>query len=460
MNRLPGLLGSFAILITALTGCGSSDLVLPGNGIPAELRVADGNNQTGAAGAALALPLKVEVLDDKGSPLAGHTVVFEIDPGAPGAEIDPESARSGSDGLASTNWVLGGTTGTQGVVARIARPAPAEPLEVRFNASVQAAGAAAIAIASGGDQRSPAGSRLADPLVVRVTDGFGNPVPGVAVEWSAGNGSIDPASSVTGSDGQAQTSWTLGSSTGAQSATATSIGLAGSPLTFEATALAGNADRLVRVSGNEQSAAVGTELPDPLVVRLVDDAGNGVPNRAVSWIVATGGGEVASTSSSTDGNGEATARWTLGAEPGDNTLNAVVSGVGFVTFTARATSPGGGGGGGGGGGPPVPSRLEFRVEPSATEEDEWMSPEVEIAVLDQSGDRVTDPELEIKLELIDDKDRVRADGTRTTESGVARFSIRISGRGDYRLRASTSGLPSILSREFEIFKRDRDDDDD
>jgi hypothetical protein len=434
------------MVTAALAGCGGSDLVLPSDGTPAELRVWDGNNQTGAAGTPLAAPLEVLVVDAQGNPLPGNTVTFEPGPDAPGAQVDPQSARSGPDGIARTNWVLGGPMGTQSVVARVERES-AEPLEVQFNAVVGAAGASNIALASGGDQRSPAGSRLADPLVVRVTDGFGNPVGGVTVEWSAASGSVDPPSSVTAPDGLAQTFWTLGASTGTQSVTASNGALAGSPITFQATALAGTADELLRISGNGQSALVGTELTHPLVVRLIDEAGNGVPDRPVSWVVATGGGEVAPITSMTDGEGRATTRWTLGSNPGENTLNAVVSGVGFVRFTATATSEGGGGGGGGS----TPSRLEFRVQPSDTEEDETMSPPVEIAVLDQSGNLVTDESFQIKLELIDDDDKVRAEGTRSTESGVAVFAnIRISRDGDYRLRASTRGLPSILSNEFEI----------
>jgi hypothetical protein len=450
VNRLSGLLGSFVVVAVALAGCSGSDLVLPGSGTPAELRVLRGDNQTGPAGSALALPLEVMVADDQGAPLAGHTVTFVPDAAAPGARVDPENAKSGGDGVASTNWVVGATTGTQSVVARVARAAT-EPLEVRFTAVVGAGGAAAIGVAGGADQLGPAGSRLADPLVVRVTDGFGNPVEGVPVDWSAGSGSVDPGSSVTGPDGLAETSWTLGSSTGAQSATASSSGLSGSPLTFNATALSGDADQLQRVSGNDQSASAGTELAEPLVVRLVDVAGNGVPNRAVSWIVATGGGEVASTTSTTDSQGEATARWTLGPNPGSNTLNAVVSGVGFVTFTATATGSNGGGGGGGGGGSSTATRLEFLVQPSDTEERETMSPPVRVGVFDQSGDLVTDRTFQVKLELIDEENKVKAEGTLTTESGVATFSsIRISSKGDYRLRASTDGLPPILSDEFEI----------
>jgi hypothetical protein len=259
---------------------------------------------------------------------------------------------------------------------------------------------------------------------------------------------VDPASSVTGSDGRAKTSWTLGSTTGSQSATASSAGLSGSPLAFDATALSGNADRLLRVSGNEQSARAGTELPAPLVVRLTDDAGNGVPDRAVSWIVASGGGEVASTTSTTDSEGQASARWTVGPNPGGNILNAVVSGVGFVTFVATGTSSGGGGGGGGS----IPSRLEFRVQPSDTEEDDRISPAVEVEVLDQNGNRVTDGEVEVKLELTGDDDgKLKGHDKERTRGGVATFhDIKVDKEGEYRLRASAGGLPSVESNLFEV----------
>ena len=79
-----------------------------------------------------------------------------------------------------------------------------------------------------------------------------------------------------------------------------------------------------------------------------------------------------------------------------------------------------------------------------------MSPSVEVVVLDQSGNPVTDRELAIKLELLDDDDKVRLEGTAPTRSGVATFTIRIDREGDYRLRASTDGLPSIISNEFKI----------
>jgi hypothetical protein len=332
----------------------------------------------------------------------------------------------------------------------VARVVGADGLQVTFQATVETGAAVRIEPVSGSGQNGAVGTALQDPLIVRVTDQFGNPVAGVTVEWDAEQGSVDPSSSQTGADGRAETSWVLGSSSGPQTATASSSDLEGSPVTFSATAVPGSASQLVRISGNNQAGPPGQELNDPLVVRLVDQEGNGIPDRAVTWLVGAGGGSVNSTTSTTDGNGDATARWTLGPSLGVNTLNAVVSGIGFVGFTATATNDGGGGGG------PVPSRLEFRVQPLDTEEDRRISPPVEVVVLDQDGNRVTDGQFRINLELLGDDDaRLRGDRSRLTQSGVATFDdLRVDRDGDYRIRASTDGLPPVDSDQFHIRERD------
>ena len=443
MQRLSGLVASIALALAALHGCGGGDLILPGDGTPAELRITDGDKQSGSPRAALADSLEVSVLDARGEPLPGQTVEFVLESQVPGAAVSPVTARTRANGAARALWVVGEPSGTQTVLALVEREG--DPLEARFTATVAPSAASRMAVADGNEQSAPAGSQLPNALVVLVTDDFGNPVAGVPIEWVAEAGKVDPGSSTTGDDGRASTMWTLGSVTGSQAITASSGSLTGSPVTFTALAQAGSPEGLTRVSGDGQSAAPGTELPAPLVVRLVDERGNGVPNRPVSWVVATGGGSVSPGTSTTGPDGRASTRWTIGA--GGNTLNAVVSGVGVVGFTAMGT---GGGGGGGGGGGTTASRLEFRVQPSDTEERETMSPPVQVAVLDQNGNLVTDREFPIKLELIDDRDRVRADGTVNTRSGIATFTIEISRDGDYRLRASTDGLPSVISDRFEV----------
>jgi hypothetical protein len=217
--------------------------------------------------------------------------------------------------------------------------------------------------------------------------------------------------------------------------------------------VAGSADRLVQVSGNNQSADPGAELAQPLVVRLVDREGNGVSGRAVAWVVGVGGGRVASSTSTTGADGQAKALWTLGSA-GTNTLNAVVSGVGVVGFTATARSGGGDGGGGGGGGSQA-TRLAFRTQPSDTREGEQISPPVEVVVLDAQGNRFTDREFEVKLELTGDHDgRLGGNKTGRTRSGVATFSdLSVGRRGTYRLHATAEGLQAADSHRFDVHSR-------
>jgi hypothetical protein len=105
---------------------------------------------------------------------------------------------------------------------------------------------------------------------------------------------------------------------------------------------------LLPVAGDSQSARPGTEVPIPLVVRLVDEQGDAVPGGAVSWVIGDGGGSVSPATAETDSAGLASARLTLGPSPGANSASAVVSGVDVVTFSASATVSQGGGDGGGG----------------------------------------------------------------------------------------------------------------
>jgi hypothetical protein len=436
-----------AVLIFPLVSCGGGDLTLPDT-TPADIALIKGDNQRAPAGQALAESLVVKVLDRRGQGLSNARVAFTLGTAVPGAQISPDTAET-RNGIAQARWVLGSVSGLQTAVATVVGSAG---LEVTFSASVGAAGASKIQRVSGDGQRAPIGSELQDPLIVLVTDGFGNPVAGVPVEWTAQKGSVDPGSTLTGADGRAVTTWSLGSSVGPQTATATSADLEGSPLVFTATAASGDADRLERVSGTGQSAPAGAELDGPLVVRLVDRDGNGVSGRAVSWVVATGGGSVSSENSTTDDDGRASTRWTLGPNPGGNSLNAVVSGVGAVGFSATGTSGGGGGGS-------SPSRLEFQVQPSDTQEDKRISPAVEVVVLDAAGDRYTGGDIEIKLELTGDNDgKLGGHRTERTHSGVATFSdLKVDHRGEYRLHASADGLPTVDSRSFQIFRNHHDD---
>ncbi len=324
-------------LAALLSACGGADLTLPENAQPSHIDIVTGNAQAGIAGTALALPLVVKITDGIGRPVGGQPVEFTVQAG--GGEMNPVSLETDADGRASAAWTLGAAAGTQEVEARAVGPGAPDNLALTFTATAVAGSGSLLTAVSGDDQSVSVNSVLPESLVVRASDGAGNPVGGVTVVWTVqGGGSISPETVVTGDDGQAAALRVLGGTAGQQIAQATADGLAGSPLTFVHTALASSPSALNRVSGDNQSAPAGFEVAEDLVVQLTDADGNGVGGRPVTWVVATGGGVVSPVNSTTDPNGLARTRWTLGNSAGANTLSAVFSGLSPVSFAATASA--------------------------------------------------------------------------------------------------------------------------
>lgn len=207
---------------------------------------------------------------------------------------------------------------------------------------------------------------------------------------------------------------------------------------------------LVKVSGDDQSARAGSELPAPLVVRLLDEHGNAFPAGSVTWVVEAGGGTVSSAAATTDEEGLASVSWTLGPSPGPNSVNAVVSGVDVVTFTASATGPGPGGGQG-------PDHLVFQIQPSDAPEGERISPPVAVAVVDQNGDLVREFKVKIKLELADGSGKLGGKQEEDTRDGVATFDdLKVDEPGEGKvLRAlapDASYLGEVESAPFTVLE--------
>jgi Bacterial Ig-like domain (group 1) len=202
-----------------------------------------------------------------------------------------------------------------------------------------------ITVLTGNGQVGAVGAELSSPLVVLVEDALGEPVANVRVAFKLGagaeGGSTAPDTAVTDADGEASATWVLGGAEGRQVVTAEVVG-EDLVVSFSAQAERTSELTLEPAGGDEQSGEPGAELANPLVVRLVDEGGEGVGGRAVAWVVATGGGTANPETSTTDGDGFASTRWTLGEDPGDNRLNAVVSGIGVVSFTATAVGDGAG----------------------------------------------------------------------------------------------------------------------
>jgi hypothetical protein len=233
----------------------------------------------------------------------------------------------------------------------------------------------------------------------------------------------------------------LGPAAGQQATVATSEGLAGSPVTFVHTALAGNAARLSIVSGDDQTGQVGSQLPAELVVSLIDGDGNGVPNTAVAWVVATGGGSATPASSNTDGDGRASARWTLGGTPGANRLDAVVSGVGVASFDATATAG-------------TPAALSIVTQPSASARNGvGLERQPVIQLRDAGGNAVARQGIQVSAAIGAGSGSLTGTRQRLTDgNGRATFTdLAISGPpGRYSLVFSSSGYSSVTSDGIDL----------
>lgn len=189
----------------------------------------------------------------------------------------------------------------------------------------------AIQVVSGNNQTAVVATKLADPLVVRVTDPSGDAIEGAAVQWEikTGNGSIVPAASSTDAQGFARAEWTLGTAAGLNAVSVRSGNI------WQVTLSArGAPDRVATLSaqtGDKQSARVSTVAPIPMVVVAKDRFGNRVPGVLVSF--AADAGSVEETSVATDSLGDAGTSYTLPALPGAAVVTASVSEISPVSFT-------------------------------------------------------------------------------------------------------------------------------
>jgi len=177
-----------------------------------------------------------------------------------------------------------------------------------------------VATSSGDGQTGVAGTSLANPFAVLVTDGTGRPIQGVTVNWvaSTGGGNVGSATSVTNASGIASQIATLGTAGGTNTFTATVTGL--SPITFSATA----AKVIAISSGNGQTLVAGAS--NPIAVLVTDGAGKGVPGILVSWAVTSSSGVLSQPTSITNANGIATAS-IASTIAGNVTCTATVAGL-------------------------------------------------------------------------------------------------------------------------------------
>ena len=191
---------------------------------------------------------------------------------------------------------------------------------------------------SGDNQTDTVGQTL--PNVIRVkTTLDGALAAGITVNFTGGN--VGTASMVTGTNGIATTTWTLSGLAGSQSVTATVPGAVGSPLVFLATAIPDVPAELQLISGDSQVAEVTALFGAHMVVRVVDQFGNGKVGRWVYWS-KTGPVVLVSDSIITGDQGFSNQIVTAGASTGPVVVTATTPGLagsplGFTASVVGAT---------------------------------------------------------------------------------------------------------------------------
>lgn len=172
----------------------------------------------------------------------------------------------------------------------------------------------------------PAGDKV--QLAAEADDADGNPVGGAELRFAIS----DPRLLSISSNG-------LVTSRGALGSAEVVVSSGGKQARARVRVLPGPPGALSSVSGDGQSAPVGTALPKPIVVRVNDDKHNPVSGVTVAFAPPKGGIADPATVT-TDAQGEASSRWTLGPGAGAQELKATVQGAAVrpVVFRARADS--------------------------------------------------------------------------------------------------------------------------
>jgi hypothetical protein len=148
---------------------------------------------------------------------------------------------------------------------------------------------------SGDGQTGAAGATLTAPLVIRLNDAGGSPIPGRTATFTVtqGEGSIGAATVTTGNDGRASTTFTTGTVSGSPQAVSVSIAATMLSVSFTATAAADptsfniSLKYLSTATPTQQQAftnarlrwenVITTDVEDVLLQSAVGDCGEGTP---------------------------------------------------------------------------------------------------------------------------------------------------------------------------------------
>jgi Bacterial Ig-like domain (group 1) len=192
---------------------------------------------------------------------------------------------------------------------------------------------------------------------------------------------------------------------------------------------AGAPDAVEAIGGDGQSAIAGTPLPQPIVVRVLDDRRNPVSGSEVAFVAADGG--IADPRQEATGpSGEARAQWTLGPEAGAQVLSATVKGTKTAaTFSAQADS-----------GPPAKLAPHSELLARGARGD---SQALAVRVTDAEGN--AKPGVTVHWRIEAGAGKLSSDSSSSDDTGTARVVLSAGKKpGRRRIVASTGALTARI----------------
>jgi hypothetical protein len=249
-----------------------------------------------------------------------------------GGKIESLGARTDSLGQAWARWTLGPRAGTQHARVQVGNPRTMPA--VSLTATALPGAAAVVKVESGAGQNGAVGAVLRQAIVVRLTDGAGNPVAGAQLHVATATGSVPDTLVAADPQGRVSLKWTLAREAGSQWLELKAD--SGASTKVNARAMAREPANVTSVEGTAPtSAPAGRALPKPLVFSVTDAYGNTISD--VPLVFTSSSGTVAPVRVMTDAHGRAATHWTLGPAIADQMVTATVRGTSIrTTLTVHA----------------------------------------------------------------------------------------------------------------------------
>ena len=227
---------------------------------PAALVLLGGADQVTAAGTAFPDSVRVEVRDQFGGTVPGATVAFAA---TGGGSVSSASVTADANGRAATRWTAG-PSGTQRLTVTVGT---APPLVVTGTIATQ------ITRVSGGFETARYFQPFPSPIVFRVANDSGRPLPGIAVTFGvlSGSGTVNATRDTSDVNGEVSVRWTAGNEPGTALLTAT---IAGTSISIAAPGTQVDpAPAELRFAQQPRAVTAGDTLPT-LIVALLDAGGD------------------------------------------------------------------------------------------------------------------------------------------------------------------------------------------